>query len=115
VRSLPEFVLRSLAAVVRTYVMYRPLRVLGGAGVLLLLGGLIPVARFLILYLQGAGGGHVQSLVLGGTLFVAGFLCCLIGVVADLIAFNRRLSEEVLERLRRLEAAAADRGPAAGS
>lgn len=112
-RSIPEFVLRSLATMVRTYVMYRPLRVLGSVGGLLVLAGVLPMARFLVLYAQGAGGGHVQSLVLGGALFVVGFLACLIGVVADLIAFNRRLSEEVLERLRRLEATVASgRGPA---
>jgi glycosyltransferase involved in cell wall biosynthesis len=116
VRSIPEFVLRSFATMVRTYVMYRPLRVLGTLGAMLVLGGLVPVLRFLILYLEGSGGGHVQSLVLGGALFVVGFLTCLIGVVADLIAFNRRLSEEVLERLRRLEATVASgRGPAAPS
>jgi glycosyltransferase involved in cell wall biosynthesis len=105
-RSVPQFLLQSLAAMVRTYTMYKPLRVFTFLGSALVLVGLLPVARFLFFFLQGQGGGHVQSLVLGGVLLVFGFVSLLIGVVADLIAFNRALLETVLEKVRRLEAAA---------
>jgi len=105
-RSVPQFLLQSLAALVRTYTMYKPLRVFTFLGSALVLAGLLPVARFLFFFLQGQGGGHVQSLVLGGVLLVFGFVSLLIGVVADLISFNRALLETVLEKVRRLEAAA---------
>jgi hypothetical protein len=46
----------------------------------------------------------VQSLILGGVLVVVGVVTLLIGVVADLISFNRTLLEILLEKVRRLEA-----------
>lgn len=103
-RSVPYFLLQSLATMVRTYTMYKPLRVFTFLGGTLVVIGALPVARFLFFYLQGQGGGHVQSLVLGGVLLVFGFVSLLVGVVADLIAFNRALIEILLEKVRRLEA-----------
>jgi glycosyltransferase involved in cell wall biosynthesis len=102
-RSVPQFLTHSMVTTVRTYTRYKPLRVftyLGGA--LVVLGGL-PVARFLYYYAQGQGNGHVQSLVLGGVLLIFGFVTLLVGVVADLIAFNRMLLEILLTKVRTLE------------
>ena len=45
----------------------------------------------------------MQSLILGAVLFVVGFQVALIGVAADLIAMNRRLLEETLYRVKRME------------
>lgn len=104
-RSIPQFLLQSLKTLVRTYTMYKPLRVFTFLGLTLLIAGVLPVARFLYYFFLGQGNGHVQSLVLGGALVVAGFVALLIGVVADLIAFNRTLLEILLEKVRRLEAA----------
>ena len=102
-RSVPQFLAQSLVTALRTYTMYKPLRVFSIVGALLLFLGAAPVARFLVFYLRGEGGGHVQSLILGGVLVVLGAVAWLIGVVADLIAVNRTLLENVLERLRELE------------
>jgi glycosyltransferase involved in cell wall biosynthesis len=102
-RSVPQFLLQSLGTMVRTYTMYKPLRVYTLVGGALVAMGALPVARFLYYYFQGLGGGHVQSLVLGGVLLVVGFFTLLIGIVADLIAFNRMLLENLLEKVRRLE------------
>jgi glycosyltransferase involved in cell wall biosynthesis len=103
-RSVPQFLLQSVATTVRTYTMYKPLRVFTYLGGGLVVVGALPVARFLYFYAQGQGDGHVQSLVLGGVLLVFGFVSLLIGVVADLIAFNRVLLEMLLEKVRDLEA-----------
>ncbi|HEY0781570.1 MAG TPA: glycosyltransferase family 2 protein, partial [Thermoanaerobaculia bacterium] len=81
-RSVPQFVVHSLATLVRSYTMYRPLRIFTGLGLLLLLIGLPPIVRFLFFYLSGHGEGHVQSLVLGGVMLVLGVLSLLIGIVA---------------------------------
>jgi glycosyltransferase involved in cell wall biosynthesis len=102
-RSLPHFVAKSAATIVRVYAMYQPLKVFTFLGVLLGTLGLIPIGRFLSLYFSGDGEGHIQSLVLGGVLLLMGFFTLLAGMVADLIAFNRRLMEMTLERTRRLE------------
>jgi glycosyltransferase involved in cell wall biosynthesis len=103
-RSVPQFLAQSLVTMVRTYTMYKPLRVFTGLGTAFVLAGAVPVIRFLVYYLMGQGSGKVQSLVLGGVLLIFGFVSLLIGVIADLIAFNRSLLETVLEKVRRLEA-----------
>lgn len=71
---------------------------------MLTLIGLAPVVRFLYFYFgSDGGGGHVQSLVLGGVFLVIGFLTYMIGLVAELISQNRQLTEMALERVRRME------------
>jgi glycosyltransferase involved in cell wall biosynthesis len=101
-RSVPQFLLQSLATMVRTYTMYKPLRVFTGLGLAFALAGAVPVIRFLVYYVLGQGSGKIQSLVLGGVLLIIGFVSLLIGVIADLIAFNRSLLETLLEKVRQL-------------
>ncbi len=101
--SIPKFLERSLTTMVRMYSMYRPLKVFFAIGLLITLLGTVPVVRFLYFYISGDGTGHVQSLVLGGALLVIGFMAFMIGLVADLISFNRQLLEMTLEKVRRIE------------
>ena len=65
--------------------------------------GLLPIIRFLILYAMGEGDGHVQSLVIGGALMVCGYISCLVALLSDVVATNRRLEEEIIAILRRME------------
>jgi len=102
-QSIPNFLERSLTTMVRMYSMYRPLKVFFTIGLLITLLGTAPVVRFLYFYFAGDGTGHVQSLILGGALLVIGFMTFMIGLVADLISFNRQLVEMTLEKVRRIE------------
>lgn len=102
-KSIPQFVKNSLSTMVRMYTMYQPLVVFCYLGLALTVIGLLPILRFIYLYFTEGGAGHVQSLVLGGVLLLMGFLTFLVGVVADLISFNRQLIEMTLEGVRRLE------------
>jgi glycosyltransferase involved in cell wall biosynthesis len=110
-RGIPDYLANSGVTIVRAYTMYRPLRVFTALSGLLLFGGLIGVLRFLYFYAVGDGAGHVQSLVLSAVLLIIGFQVFLIGLVADLIGFNRKILEEVLFRLRRAEMEGNDRRP----
>jgi glycosyltransferase involved in cell wall biosynthesis len=103
IKSLPKFIVNQLSTMVRMYTMYQPLRVFIYIGGLCIIIGLIPSIRFLIYYLMGQGQGHIQSLILAAILIVVGFQILVIGLVADVISFNRRLIEETLLRLRRIE------------
>ena len=98
-----EFLIRQFTTVVRMYSMYQPLRVFFFIGSFLVLLGVVPILRFLYLFLAGSGDGHIQSLVLGGTFLLMGFVAYLAGLVADLISFNRQLLEITLEKVRRME------------
>jgi glycosyltransferase involved in cell wall biosynthesis len=102
-RGVIDYVQRSTVTIVRAYAMYQPLRLFVTLSGILFGLGALGCARFLWFFAQGSGGGHVQSLVLSGVLLVIGFQVGLIGLVSDLIAANRRLQEETLYRLRRLE------------
>jgi glycosyltransferase involved in cell wall biosynthesis len=102
-RNTPEFVARSLATMARIFAMYRPMATFFYIGATLTLLGLLPIVRFLYFYIVSTGAGHVQSLVIGGMLVVVGFVTLLIGLVADLINFNRKLLETTLEKVRRIE------------
>ena len=83
--------------------MYRPLRVFTLIGGIFIAFGLGLAGRFLYFYLVGQGGGHIQSVVLSAVLLIVGFQVLLIGLVADLIGFNRKILEELLYRVRCLE------------
>lgn len=103
-RSIPHYIRKSGVTILRAYTMYRPLRVFTTTGIITILLGLIPAVRFLYFYLTGNRVGHVQSLLLATILLVVGFQILLIGLLADLISFNRQIGEETLYRIRRLEA-----------
>jgi len=102
-KSIPAFIRDQVTTIVRMYSMYQPLRVFFWIGTLLSVAGAIPVVRFLYFYAINEGAGHVQSLILGGALLMMGFFAYLVGLVADLIQFNRQLLEMVLERLKVIE------------
>lgn len=100
-RGIGEYLKHSSSTIVRSYTMYRPLRVFSVIGTVMLLIGLAGVLRFLIFYIQGQGDGHIQSLIISAIFLIAGFQTWLIGLVADLIGFNRKLLEEILYRLKK--------------
>jgi glycosyltransferase involved in cell wall biosynthesis len=102
-RGIGDYLKNSSITILRSYAMYRPLRVFTAVGILLLGFGFALGVRFLIYFLQGTGGGHVQSLILAAVLTIVGFLTVMIGLVADLIAFNRKILEEILYRVRQMQ------------
>jgi len=99
--SNTSYVLRSLESIARIVVLYNPLRIFIRVGAIPVLVGLALLARFIYYYVTGQSpAGHVQSLILAVILVVVGVQVWVVGIVADLIAVNRRLLEESLQRLR---------------
>lgn len=104
IRSLPHYLAQSGVTILRAYAMYQPMKIFLLIGGLLILAGLVPAVRFLYFYIvDGGGAGHVQSLIFAAVLLIVGFQVLLIGLLADLVGFNRKILEEVLYRLRKLE------------
>ncbi len=102
-RSTWYYLKKSMATILRIYTMYNPLRVfllLGGVSFLL---GFLLGLRYLYFFFLESAGGHIQSLILASILMILGFQVIVIGLVADLIGANRRISEETLYRVRKLE------------
>ncbi len=104
IRSLRTYLLNSMVTIIRSYTLYRPLRVFFYVGSVLILLGLALIVRYFYFVIQGIGGGHVQSFIIAAVFLIVGFQTWLIGLVADLIAFNRKILEELLYRTRKDEA-----------
>ncbi len=104
-RSTPIYLKRSLATILRIFVTYEPLRVFFYLGSFVFSLGVILGMRFLYFYftITGKPTGHIQSLILMAIFLFVGFMLLMIGLVADLISANRRLIEDALVRLKRLE------------
>lgn len=102
-RNIPHYLANSSTTILRSYTMYRPLRVFSALGGVLFLSGVALGIRYLYFSLIGLGQGHVQSVILSAVLLIVGFQVLLIGLVADLISFTRKIQEETLYRVRRLE------------
>jgi len=103
-RSNLHFLRHSIPTIIRAYVMYQPLKVFSLIGGFFTLLGLLPVIRFIILrYFLNQGTGNLQSLILSAVFIIVGFQIFLIGLLADIIAFNRKLLEEQNYRLKRME------------
>ena len=103
IRSIPSFLAISVITILRFYTMYRPLWVFTMIGGTLIASGAVLGLRFLYFFLQGVGTGKVQSLILASILTIVGFQVCLIGLIADLVRLNRKMLEEMLYRVRRME------------
>jgi hypothetical protein len=102
-RSIPEYLVRSIATLVRVYTMYRPLKVFMTLGTLLFSAGFLIGIRFLYYYTIRQGAGHVQSLILMAVMVMLGFQIMLLGLLSDLMAANRRLIENILSKVKRME------------
>ena len=101
--SIWTYIKASAATIVRIYAMYEPLKVFGSIGLTVFLLGVAITARFVYYFLAGYGQGHVQSLIVSAVLMIVGFQIALIGLLADVISGNRKLIEDVLYRVRRME------------
>jgi glycosyltransferase involved in cell wall biosynthesis len=95
VKSIPSYVKRSIFTIVRIFVIYRPFRFFGTIGALFFGAGFLIGVRFLYDLFRGGGEGHIQSLILASILLGMGFQTFLIAFVADLLAANRKLIEDV--------------------
>jgi hypothetical protein len=98
--SAYAYIRRSIVTIIRIFAVYRPFRFFALIGFILFFIGFVLGARFLYFYFSGDGSGHVQSLILAGVLLVIGFQTILVAFLADLLAANRKLLEDIRYRLR---------------
>jgi glycosyltransferase involved in cell wall biosynthesis len=102
--SMWGYIRRNVIALFRVYTGYEPLRVFGSLAGLVLIAAVVAWSPFLWdTVVHGDTSGHVQSIVLGGVLLMTGVQLFALGVLADLIASHRVVSQRTLERVRRVE------------
>ena len=101
--STTEYVKRSVATILRIYAMYEPFKVFMILGGILFSAGAALGLRYAYFWWQGEIRGHIQSAILSVLLLILGFQTLQWGLMADLIASNRKLIEDVLYRVRKAE------------
>jgi glycosyltransferase involved in cell wall biosynthesis len=103
VKSISSYVQRSLATILRVFVIYKPLKFFAFFGAIFTFAGVIAGARFLLYRLEDNGEGHIQSVIFCALCIIAGLLLFMMGVIGDLIATNRKLLERINLRLQHIE------------
>jgi glycosyltransferase involved in cell wall biosynthesis len=102
--SMWAYVRRNTVSIFRIYTLYEPLRVFMFAAMITGLVGAVIWARFLyFFFFADEPGSHIQSLILGSTLFIVAVQFVALGVIGDILAGTRVLQQRALERVRRME------------
>jgi glycosyltransferase involved in cell wall biosynthesis len=101
--SMRSYIQRSAATIVRIYAMYEPLKVFTYIGLAVFAGGFILGLRIVYFYFQYEAGRHIPSAIAAAVLMVLGFQILVIGLLADVISGTRKLLEDLLYRVRRME------------
>jgi glycosyltransferase involved in cell wall biosynthesis len=103
-RGTFDYIKKQGATIVRIYAMYEPLRFFSLVGAAIFMIGLMILARVLVLKLLGGTlASYIPAISVGVGLMTIGVLIVLIGLLADLIASVRRLLEDALYRVKKME------------
>jgi glycosyltransferase involved in cell wall biosynthesis len=102
-KGIWHYLEKSTTTIIRTYTMFKPLRVFLPLGVIVFLLGFFIGLRYVYFYSQGLGAGYVQSLILSSILLTSGVHLTVFGLLADAIATNRKIIDDILYRLKKQE------------
>ncbi len=100
IKNLWSKVKKSGSTIIRMYVIYEPFKTFTIIASLFALIGVALLGRYGYFYIIGETEGHIQSIVIGGVSMILAVQLFALGVIADLMAVNRRLIEDALERLK---------------
>lgn len=103
-KSIPAYVQRSILTILRIFIVYKPLRFFAWLGAVPFAVGVGLMLRWLYLWLVvDTGRTHLPSLIVAAICVLVGVQIWALAFIADLIAVNRRLLEDIQLRLRRRE------------
>jgi len=109
--SMFGYIKKSILTILRAYVLYKPLAFFTALGSIPFGIGVILGIRFLVYLFMGNSSGHVQSLILAGTLIMMGFMTYVVGILSDTIAAERKILEDVQYHARRADYATEGKAP----
>ena len=95
IKSIFNYSNRSIVTILRIFVIYQPFKFFAWNSLILFSLGLLIGIRFLYFFILGMGDGHTQPLILASILLLVGFQSLLIAFIADLLAANRKLLENI--------------------
>jgi glycosyltransferase involved in cell wall biosynthesis len=104
VKSIGSYVTKSATTILRIYTMYKPLKAFLLLSLMLFIPAALLSVRFVVSYAMDPDiSRHVQSLILVAILTITAFQSLLFALLADLIAANRKMLEDSLIRIKRLD------------
>jgi glycosyltransferase involved in cell wall biosynthesis len=99
-----HYIKRSLGTLIKVYVAYEGFRVFLATGTILFFAGAILLLRYLYFYIFDLNpAGHVQSLIIASIFITIGFLVAVLGLLTELICGTRRITEDILTKLKKSE------------
>ena len=102
--STSAYVRRNGLAILRIYARYEPLKVFFAFAAIAGTGAIAAWMPFLVDWIfNGDRDGHIQSLLLGAVLFIVSIQFFALGIIGDLLAGQRVMTQRVFERVRRIE------------
>jgi len=102
-KSMWGYIKRSALVIIRSFMMYKPLRFFGAMGSIIIAIGLIFAIRFFIGFFMGHGDIYVKSLIFSVLMILLGTQTIILGLQADIISANRKLLEDIQYRMRKLD------------
>jgi glycosyltransferase involved in cell wall biosynthesis len=103
VKSVASYVRRSILTILRIFITYKPLRFFLFIGALPFAAGFALGVRWIFLFYEDPTRARVPSLILAAILILTGVQLWIFGILADIIAVNRALLEDIQLRLRKME------------
>lgn len=100
--SMFGYVKKSMLTIIRAYLMYKPMRFFTALGCFPFLIGVGLGIRFIVLMCMRGEGGNVQSLILCSMLILIGVIIWVVGLLADVLAANRKILQEIQQRVREI-------------
>lgn len=101
-KSMWSYIKRSIVTIIRFQVVYNPFKFFMSIGIIVFIIGFSIGCRFIYFFFTEGGSGHTQSLILAAILMLFGGQTILTAFVVDLISVNRKLSEDIQYRLRKI-------------
>ncbi len=101
--SMMGYVKKSMVTILRAYLMYQPLKTFSILAIIPSVVGIGVIIRFLVYVAMGNSAGHIQSLILGCTLLIMGFMSLMTALIGDLLAKNRKILEDIQYHTRKLD------------
>ena len=101
--SMFGYVKKSMVTIIRAYLMYKPMRFFLGLGIVPFIIGFALGVRYIIFIFMGRGSGNIQSLILCSLLIMIAVMIWVLGMMADVISANRKISQEIQKRTRDID------------
>lgn len=102
IKNIATYVMRSASTILLLFLLYQPFRFFAYLSLPFFMTGVALWLRYAYIWLfnEPERGANVQSIIVGGVALILALLVFMMGLLGQLISFNRRLQEELLFQIK---------------